>query len=69
VATVEIQTRQMGEIAKLIPGSSKGLGYLEPAAYDRTVEVLLGSASDPVITKAPEGAWTHDAWDAAQSHL
>jgi NitT/TauT family transport system substrate-binding protein len=69
VATVEIQTRQMGEIAKLIPGSSKGLGYLEPTAYDRTVEVLLGSESDPVITKAPEGAWSHDAWDAAQTHL
>ena len=65
VATMEIQTRQMGEIAKLIPGSSKGLGYLEPAAYERTVEVLLSGASDPVINAAPTGAWSHAAWEKA----
>mgnify|MGYP001820506041 FL=1 len=65
VATMEIQTRQMGEIAKLIPGSSKGLGYLEPAAYERTVDVLLSGASDPVINAAPTGAWSHVAWEKA----
>ena len=65
VATMEIQSRQMGEIAKLIPGSSKGLGYLEPAAYERTVGVLMSGDSDPVITAVPEGAWTHDAWEKA----
>ena len=65
VATMEIQSRQMGEIARLIPGSSKGLGYLEPSAYERTVSVLMSGDSDPVITSVPEGAWTHAAWEKA----
>ncbi len=65
VATMEIQSRQMGEIAKLIPGSSKGLGYLEPAAYERTVNVLMSGESDPVITAAPVGAWSHAPWEKA----
>ena len=65
VATLEIQARQMGEIARLIPGSSKGLGYLEPEAYERTVNVLMSGDSDPVITAAPEGAWSHAAWEKA----
>ncbi|MEE8272906.1 MAG: ABC transporter substrate-binding protein [Alphaproteobacteria bacterium] len=65
VATMAIQLRQMGEIAKLLPGSSKGLGYLEPAAYERTVEVLMSGASDPVITATPDGAWTHGPWEKA----
>ncbi len=58
------QIRMMGEIAKLVEGGK--LGYLDPAAYDRTITTLLGSKSDPVITKKPEGAWTHKIWDAAQ---
>jgi len=58
------QVRMMGEIAKLVEGGK--LGYLEPAAYDRTITTLLSSKSDPVITKKPEGAWTHKIWDAAQ---
>ena len=40
--------------------------YLEPAAYDRTVKTLLTGKSDPVISKKPQGAWTHKVWDAAQ---
>ena len=64
--TKDHQTRMMSEIAKLIPGSSKGLGYLDEAAYTRTVGVLMSGKSDPVITKKPEGAWTHVVWDAAQ---
>ena len=63
--TEKHQRRMMGEIAKLIAGSSKGLGYLEPADYERTVAVLLSSKSDPVITKKPSGAWTHDVWNKA----
>ena len=59
------QKRMIGEIGKLIPGSSHGLGYLEPAAYDRTVKELLASKTDPVITKPPTGAWTHAVWDKA----
>jgi NitT/TauT family transport system substrate-binding protein len=56
------QKRMMGEIAKLTAGSN---GALDPADYERTVETLLGAGSDPVITKAPEGAWTHAVSDMA----
>ena len=62
--TKQHQTTQMAEIAKLVEGGK--LGYLEPAAYDRTVKTLLTGKSDPVITKKPEGAWTHKVWEAAQ---
>jgi len=30
------------------------------------VTTLLSGKSDPVITKKPEGAWTHKIWDMAQ---
>ena len=56
------QIRMMGEIAKLTAGSD---GTLDPADFDRTVETLLAGGSDPVITKVPEGAWTHAITDAA----
>lgn len=56
------QTRMMGEIAKLTAGSN---GALEEADYERTVASLLSGGSDPVISKAPEGAWTHAITDAA----
>ena len=56
------QVRMMGEIAKLTAGSN---GSLDPADYERTVASLLAGGSDPVITKAPEGAWTHAITDAA----
>ncbi len=56
------QNRMMGEVAKLTAGSD---GSLDPADYDRTVATLLSSGSDPVITKQPEGAWTHAVTDVA----
>ena len=56
------QKRMMGEIAKLTAGSD---GALDPADYERTVKTLLASQSDPVITKEPEGAWTHAITDKA----
>ncbi|MEM9211605.1 MAG: ABC transporter substrate-binding protein [Pseudomonadota bacterium] len=56
------QVRMMGEIAKLTAGSN---GALEPEDFERTVESLLAGGSDPVITKAPEGAWTHAITDKA----
>ncbi|MEO0829477.1 MAG: ABC transporter substrate-binding protein [Pseudomonadota bacterium] len=56
------QKRMMGEIAKLTAGSN---GALDPADYERTVATLLAGGSDPVITKAPEGAWTSSITDAA----
>jgi len=60
--TEEHQLRMMGEIAKLTAGST---GTLDPADYERTVETLMKGGSDPVITKAPEGAWTHMITDNA----
>lgn len=60
--TEEHQVRMMSEIAKLTAGSN---GALDPADYERTVESLLSGGSDPVITQAPEGAWTHAITDAA----
>ncbi|MEZ5730948.1 MAG: ABC transporter substrate-binding protein [Paracoccaceae bacterium] len=56
------QKRMMGEIAKLTAGSN---GALDPADYERTVATLLAGGSDPVISKAPEGAWTHQITDKA----
>ena len=56
------QKRMMGEIAKLTAGSN---GALDVAAAERTVASLLSGGSDPVITKAPEGAWTSVITDKA----
>ena len=60
--TEKHQRRMMGEIAKLTAGSN---GSLDPADYERTVDTLLASESDPVITERPEGAWTHQITDQA----
>ncbi|MBN2630349.1 MAG: ABC transporter substrate-binding protein [Rhodobacteraceae bacterium] len=56
------QKRMMSEVARLTAGSN---GALDPADYDRTVASLLSPGSDPVISKAPEGAWTHQITDKA----
>lgn len=64
--TQEHQTRMMSEVAKLLPADPSRLGYLDPAAYDRTVAVLMSGKSDPVISHKPEGAWTHAVWDQAE---
>jgi len=60
--TEKHQRRMMGEVAKLTAGSN---GALDPADYERTVASLLSGGSDPVISKAPEGAWTHAITDKA----
>ncbi|MCX7300451.1 MAG: ABC transporter substrate-binding protein [Rhodobacterales bacterium] len=60
--TIEHQLSMMTEIAKLTAGSN---GALDDAAYQRTVDTLLAGGSDPVISKAPEGAFTHAITDAA----
>jgi NitT/TauT family transport system substrate-binding protein len=64
--TEKHQRRMMGEINKLVGGGEQGIGFLDPADYQRTVDVLLAGGSDPVITAAPEGAWTHKIWEAIQ---
>ena len=56
------QKFMMGEVAKLTAGSN---GALDEADYKRTVATLLAGGSDPVITKQPEGAWTHAITDLA----
>ncbi len=60
--TEEHQIRMMGEVALLLEGSD---GTLDVADADRTVETLLAGGSAPVITAAPEGAWTSVVTDAA----
>ncbi len=60
--TIEHQTRMMGEVAKLTAGSN---GALDEADYQRTVDSLLAGGDNPVITKQPEGAFTHIITDAA----
>jgi len=62
--TEKHQVRMMGEINKLTEGSD---GTLDPADYERTVQTLLSGGSDPVITKAPSGAWTHAITDKAKA--
>lgn len=60
--TEKHQRRMMREIAKLTAGSN---GALDPADYERTVATLIKGGSDPVITKTPVGAWTHEITDKA----
>lgn len=61
--TEKHQRRMMGEVSKLTAGGGK----LDPADYERTVQTLMSGGSDPVISKKPEGAWTHKVWDKAMA--
>ena len=60
--TEQHQKRMMSEVAKLTAGSN---GALDVAAAEKTVATLMAGGSDPVITKAPEGAWTSIITDKA----
>ena len=62
--TEKHQRRMMREISKLVGNQPQGIGYLIPADYSRTVDVLMSSDSDPVISKKPKGAWSHIIWNA-----
>jgi NitT/TauT family transport system substrate-binding protein len=65
-STLAIQKRQMENVAKLVTSPAGKVGYLDPAAYQRTVKVLMAGGSDPVIKKDPgTAAWSHAVWDAA----
>ncbi len=63
-----VQKRQMDNIAKLIStANTPKMGYLEPAAFERTVKVLMSGGSAPVIKKDPgKAAYSHAVWEAAQ---
>ena len=62
--TEKHQRRMMREISKLVGNQPQGIGYLIPADYRRTVDVLMSSDSDPVISKKPKGAWSNKIWNA-----
>jgi NitT/TauT family transport system substrate-binding protein len=66
-ATVPVQKRQMENIAKLISNANTPkIGYLDPAAYQRTVKVLMSGGTAPVIKKDPgNAAMSHVVWEAA----
>jgi NitT/TauT family transport system substrate-binding protein len=62
--TEKHQVRMVEEINKLTAGSD---GTLDEADYKRTVATLLSGGSDPVISKEPQGAFTHAVTDAAKA--
>ena len=68
-STAAVQKRQLENVAKLITAAgTPTMGKLDPAAYQRTVKVLLAGGSDPVIKKDPgTAAWTHAVWDKAMA--
>jgi len=55
------------EVSKLITDSSNPLGYLSPADYERAVAVLLSSPIS-IISKPPDGAWTHAIYEASKKY-
>ncbi len=67
-ASEKVQLRQMQNVAKLITNAgTPKVGYLEPAAFERTVKVLMAAGSSPVIKKDPgKAAYSHAVWEAAQ---
>lgn len=67
-STLKVQQRQMENVAKLITNAgTPKIGYLDPAAYERTVKVLLAGGSSPVIKKDPgKAGYSHVVWEAAQ---
>jgi NitT/TauT family transport system substrate-binding protein len=56
------QTRMMSTVARLTESGLQQMGWLEPASYDRTVQLLLQAGPPPALTSAPSGAWTHAIW-------
>lgn len=66
-ASLAVQKRQMENVAKLISNANTPkIGYLDPAAYERTIKVLMAGGSDPVIKKDPgKAAMTHMVWEQA----
>jgi NitT/TauT family transport system substrate-binding protein len=67
------QLWQMNEVNKLIWPSTKGIGVLDQAAWDRTVQIAQGTPNlegKTVLTKPPtDGAYTTEIVEAAQKLL
>jgi NitT/TauT family transport system substrate-binding protein len=64
--TLKHQQDMMREVAKLITESKNPLGYLAVKDYDRTVDELL---EQKIITKKPDGAYTHAIWKASLKYF
>ena len=58
----EAQLRRMHEVNRLTSGAP---ARLDPAAFARTVDLLLAVPDDSGVTRTPAGAWTHAAADEA----
>ena len=56
---LEHQKYMIREVAKLTEGAN---GVLDEAAYERTAKAVL---DQKIITRQPEGAWTHEITDKA----
>lgn len=64
--SMDKQIYAMEQVALLVNADAEPVGYLDPEAFERSVDVLLlGGGDAPVITKRPEGAYTHDIYEAA----
>jgi NitT/TauT family transport system substrate-binding protein len=67
------QLWQMNEVNKLIWPAANGIGLIDKAAWDRTVEIAQGTPNlenKTVLTKPPtDGAYTNDIVDAALQML
>ncbi len=67
------QLWQMNEINNLVWPAPNGIGYIDPAAWDRTVEIALGTPNlegATVLTAPPtDGAYTNDIVEAAWALL
>ena len=64
----KVQKRQMENVAKLIgnPDNAK-LGYMDQAAYKRTVKILMSGGNNAMIKKDPgNSGFSRAVWDAAQ---
>jgi NitT/TauT family transport system substrate-binding protein len=63
----------MNEINKLIWPAENGVGFIDEAAWDRTVEIAMGTPNlegATVITEPPtDGAWTNDIVTEAIGNL
>ena len=65
-ATRLAQTRMMSAVARLTESGLDRMGYLEPAAYDRTIQIMM-AATPAALTAAPAPPrWTHAIWSRAK---
>jgi NitT/TauT family transport system substrate-binding protein len=61
---IDHETFSMNAIPKLLPERTDRIGYLDPAAFDAAVDLLLTGAEKPELKKRPQGGWTHKVWNA-----